>query len=338
MRQGVFRFFSLMKTPKEDTSRAAVGGQAVIEGVMMRSPEAVVVAVRRPDGAIVYRRRSFRSLSASSKLWGAAVLRGAVVLVESLVLGMEALSFSSRVVMEDETSATRNGPQALWSRLLTIFTVVAALAVGIGLFFYLPLLVAHVTGVRSGLAFNLIDGAVRLLLFVGYLVAVGQWKEIRRVFEYHGAEHMSIHAYEAGGALSIEEAARHSPSHPRCGTSFLLVVAMVSVIVFVVLPRPHTPLDPLVALRLLLVPLVAGLSYEVLKLAARWPDNPLLRPLVAAGTWLQRLTTRIPDPGQLEVALVALKSALGHDVSALAQDYEELMHKTEGILSARVEA
>ncbi len=334
MRQGVFRFFSFVKMADDKTAFAAVGGQAVIEGVMMRSPEAVVVAVRRPDGSIVYRRRPFRSLSATSKVWGAAMLRGAVVLVESLFLGMEALSFSSQLAVQDGAQGRRTRAQTLWSGLLSVFTVLAALTLGLGLFFYLPLVLAHLTGVRSGLGFNLFDGAARLLVFVGYLLAVGQWKEIRRVFAYHGAEHMSIHAYEAGEELSAEHAARYSPVHPRCGTSFLLVVVMASILVFVMLPRPHSPLDPLVVARLLLVPVIAGLSYELLRLAARWPENPVLRPLVAAGTWLQRLTTRIPDQGQLEGALVALKSALGQDVSTAAQDYDVLMQRGEGSVAA----
>ncbi|MBC7187255.1 MAG: DUF1385 domain-containing protein [Calditrichaeota bacterium] len=306
----------------EQTKLPSVGGQAVIEGVMMRAPDAVAVAVRRPDGRIVYRLRPFRSLTARSKFWGLALLRGGVVLVESLLLGLEALTFSSRVAMGEDGQA-ESGKQTLGNRLLTVLTFVVAMAIGLGLFFYLPLLVAHLTGVRSGLLFNLIDGVVRLGLLVGYLLAISQWKEIRRVFEYHGAEHMSIHAYEQGGELSVEEASRHGQAHARCGTSFLLVVAMVSVLVFVMLPRPRSPLDPLVVVRLLLVPVIAGLSYELLRLGARWPRNPLLRPLVAVGMWLQGLTTRVPDQGQLEVALVALKSALGEDVSALATAYPD---------------
>ncbi|MCR4439003.1 MAG: DUF1385 domain-containing protein [bacterium] len=306
----------------EQTQVPSVGGQAVIEGVMMRAPGAVAVAVRRPDGSIVYRLRPFRSLTERSKLWGAALLRGGVVLVESLLLGVEALTFSSRVAMGEDGQA-EFGKQTLWNRLLTVLTFGVAVAIGLGLFFYLPLLVAHLTGVRSGLLFNLIDGVVRLGLFVAYLLAISQWKEIRRVFEYHGAEHMSIHAYQQGGELSVEEASRHGQAHARCGTSFLLVVVMVSVLVFVMLPRPRSPLDPLVVVRLLLVPLIAGLSYELLRLGAKWPRNFLLRPLVAVGMWLQGLTTRVPDRGQLEVALVALRSALGQDVSAVATAYAD---------------
>jgi len=300
---------------------------------MMRGADAVSVAVRRPDGTIVYRRRPFQSLSARKGFWGLAVLRGAVVLVESLLLGIEALAFSSQVAMDEDGRSEQQGKVTFCSRAATAFTLVAAAAIGVGLFFYLPLLVAHLTGVQSGVLFNLIDGVVRLAIFLAYLVVIGQWKEIRRIFEYHGAEHMSIHAYEQGKELSVAEVGRHGQAHPRCGTSFLLVVAMVSVLVFVLLPRPRTPLHPLVGVRLLLVPVIAGLSYELLRFGAKWPRNPLFRPLVAAGVWLQRLTTRVPDARQLEVAIVALKSALGEDVSAIATAYRE--EKAESAASAR---
>ena len=289
----------------------------------MRAPGVVSVAVRRPDGDIVYRVRPHRSLSTGKGPWRFAVLRGAVVLVESLLLGIEALAFSSRVAMGEDGEVTQSEKANLWSRAATALTVVVALAIGLGLFFYLPLVVAHLTGVRSGLIFNLVDGVVRLVVFLTYLVVIGQWREIRRVFAYHGAEHMSIHAYEQGRELSVAEASHQDQAHPRCGTSFLLVVALVSMVVFVLLPRPRSPLDPVVVARLVLVPLIAGLSYELLRLGAKWPHNPLLYPLVAVGVWLQRLTTRVPDEQQLEVALVALRSALGQDVSAMATPYRQ---------------
>ncbi len=316
-------FFLRSGMRMEEEKLNPVGGQAVIEGVMMRAPGVVSVAVRRPDGGIVYRVRPYRSVSTGKGPWRFAVLRGAATLVESLLLGIEALAFSSRVAMGEDAEESQTEKANLWSRVATALTVVAAFAIGLALFFYLPLLVAHLTGVRSGLLFNLIDGVVRLVVFLAYLVLIGQWKEIRRVFAYHGAEHMSIHAYEQGRELSVAEASHYDQAHPRCGTSFLLVVALVSMVVFVLLPRPHSPLDPLVVVRLLLVPLIAGLSYELLRLGAKWPRNPLLYPLVAVGVWLQRLTTRVPDEQQLEVALVALRSVLGQDVSAMAIPYAQ---------------
>lgn len=323
MREVRIPFFLPSSMRMDEGKLSPVGGQAVIEGVMMRAPGVVSVAVRRPDGDIVYRVRPHRSLSTGKGPWRFAVLRGAVVLVESLLLGIEALAFSSRVAMGEDGEVTQSEKANLWSRAATALTVVVALAIGVGLFFYLPLVVAHLTGVRSGLMFNLVDGVVRLVVFLTYLVVIGQWREIRRVFAYHGAEHMSIHAYEQGRELSVAEASHHEQAHPRCGTSFLLVVALVSMVVFVLLPRPRSPLDPVVVARLLLVPLIAGLSYELLRLGAKWPHNPLLYPLVAVGVWLQRLTTRVPDEQQLEVALVALRSALGQDVSAMATPYRQ---------------
>lgn len=316
-------FFLPSSMRMDEERRSPVGGQALIEGVMMRGPGVVSVGVRRPDGSIVYRVRPHRSLSTGKGPWGFAVLRGAVVLVESLLLGIEALTFSSRMATGEDEEGTQPGKLNRWSRAATGLTLMAALAIGLGLFFYLPLLVPHLMGVRLGLMFNLVDGVVRLVVFLTYLVVIGQWREIRRVFAYHGAEHMSIHAYEQGRELSVAEASHHDQAHPRCGTSFLLVVALVSMGVFVLLPRPRSPLDPLVVVRLLLVPLIAGLSYELLRLGAKWPRNPLFYPLVAVGVWLQRLTTRVPDEQQLEVALVALRSALGQDVSAMATPYPQ---------------
>ncbi len=310
-----------------------VGGQAVIEGVMMRSPDAVAVAVRKPDGSIVYDTRSYVSLTKRSKFWALPVIRGAVVLIESLALGIKALTFSSEVAIEEEgrenEQKRRNAEKesvftALLPKIMMIFTVIAALGIGVLLFFYLPLAVTHLFGINSGVLFNLIDGILRLAVFLAYLGAISMWKEIRRVFEYHGAEHKSICSFENKEPLTLESARKYSTLHPRCGTSFLLVVVIVSIFVFVLLGKPSSPIDPIVLVRLSLVPLIAGLAYEVIKLSDRHRNNPLVSAFVAPGLWLQKITTKEPDDAQLEVAFVALRSALGEDVSNVATQYTKL--------------
>jgi uncharacterized protein YqhQ len=194
-------------------------------------------------------------------------------------------------------------------------TVFFSLALGIGIFFYLPLVLTDRLGVRGGIAFNLVDGAIRLLFFFVYLWAVTRWKEMRRVFEYHGAEHKSIFAYEAGLPLTVENARRMTRFHPRCGTSFLLIVMVSSIVVFIFLGRPETIGDRFI--RLAFVPLVGGISYEAIRFSGRHADKSWVRLLVRPGLALQRLTTREPSDDQLEVALAALRGAL--DLPALAE-------------------
>ena len=209
---------------KEDNMH--VGGQAVIEGVMMRSPNAVSVAVRKTDGSIVYRTRPFVSLTKRSKFWALPILRGALVLFESLVLGIQALSFSSEVAMQEvekekNKETEESAGRQFWSKIMMALTLILALGIGLGLFFYLPLVATQFVGVESGIIFNLIDGGFRLVVFLAYLGTIALWKEIRRVFEYHGAEHKSIKAFENKEDLSTESASKYSTFHPRCGTSFL---------------------------------------------------------------------------------------------------------------------
>jgi len=291
-----------------------IGGQAVIEGVMMRAPGAVATAVRRPDGTISVRRREFRSAAEKFRLFRLPILRGAVALIESLSLGMGALLFSAE---EAAGETTKEAPEKTrW----TLWLVLAgSLLLGIGFFFYLPLLLTEWTGVRGGLAFNVIDGIIRLVFLLAYVKAISLWGEIRRVLAYHGAEHKSIFNLESGRELSVENAQSFTTLHPRCGTSFLFIVMIVSVLVFCLLGRPDGIADRLV--RLAFLPLIAGVSYEILKLSGKWADRPWMAPLVRPGLYLQTMTTREPTADQVEVALAALRAALGESL----EDREELL-------------
>ncbi len=301
-----------------------VGGQAVIEGVMMRSPEMVAVACRRADGNIIVWRKPYRSLLSRFKLLALPIFRGSIVLIESLTLGVQALTFSGDVAMEDE-SAKQNGNaktpgQPLGQRTLSQkiwmgLTLALAFAVGLGLFFYVPLLLTDWLGARSGFWFNLVDGIIRLIFFLGYLWLITMMKDIRRVFEYHGAEHKSIFNFEEKKDLTPDNASRFSRFHPRCGTSFLLIVMIVSILVFMALGRPQSLGDRL--LRLAFIPVIGGISYEFIRLSDKGYRNAFWRLFILPGLWLQRLTTKEPDHPQLEVAIVALKAALGEQVEIL---------------------
>jgi uncharacterized protein YqhQ len=282
---------------------ASVGGQAVIEGVMMRAPEGWAVAVRRPDGVIEARSDELPRLSARSRAAKVPLIRGMMVLVESLSLGFRALSWSA-------TKATDEDEEEIKRRHI-VGAMIVAFIFFVGFFMLLPLLVAkgaeRVLG-DSTVVFNVVDGLVRVLLFVGYIWAIGRSEEIARVFMFHGAEHKTIHAYEAGDPLAIDGIQKYSPRHPRCGTNFLLIVILIAIVVFTIVGRPSWVW--LLASRVLLIPVIAGISYEILKLAAnqRWMSL-VSRP----GIWLQRLTTREPTDDQVEVAIASLLAALGSD-------------------------
>jgi uncharacterized protein YqhQ len=270
---------------------------------MMRAPAAWSVAVRRPDGVIEARHDDLPRLSSRSVFARIPLFRGVMVLAESLTLGFRALSWSARkaAAEEEEELSTKS----------IIGAMTIALIFFLALFMLLPLLVARgvekVLG-ESTVLFNVVDGAVRMLLFVGYIWAIGRSREIKRVFQYHGAEHKTIHAYEAGDPLEMEAIQRYSPRHPRCGTNFLLIVILIAIIVFTVIGRPSFLW--LVASRILLIPVIAGVSYEVLKAAA---DHRWLALASRPGIWLQRLTTSEPSDDQVEVAVASLLAALGVD-------------------------
>lgn len=287
-----------------------VGGQAVIEGVMMRSPERVAIAVRRSDGKIVLKNDPYVSYTKRHKFWNLPIVRGAVILIESMVLGVKALTFSGDIAVEIEDQPSKKKTNnSLWLGM----TVVFSLALGLLIFFYLPLKLTEFLGLENGFTFNLVDGILRMLIFLLYLYLITMMKDIRRVFQYHGAEHKSIFTYEANQRLTIENTQKFKPYHPRCGTSFLIMVLIISVIVFMFLGKPDTIADRLI--RLAFVPLIGGISYELIKLSDKRTGNPVVKFLIAPGLWLQKITALEPDESMLEVAIVALEGSLGKDFS-----------------------
>lgn len=273
---------------------------------MMRAPEKIAIAVRKPNGQIGLKEEPFFSLSKRVKLFGLPLIRGVVALVETIAIGVKAITYSADAALQDEDG---NGQgQRTFSTPWLVGTVMVALGFGFLLFFYLPLFIAGLFKFESGFLFNMIDGLIRLIVLLLYVWLISMWKEIRRIFEYHGAEHKTIFAYEAGGTLTVENARNYTTHHPRCGTSFLLIVVGVSIVVFLFLGRPETVGERL--LRFLFVPVIGGVSYELIKLSGKKQRSRVARIFMAPGLWLQRITTKEPSDDQLEVALVALKSAL----------------------------
>jgi len=325
-----------MKTPSQYTS---IGGQAVLEGVMMRSPHFISVAVRKSDSKIVLKSQPFQSIAAKFPVLKKPILRGVVLLLESMVHGIQSLSFSANIAAEEEekkaTGKTSNDAQPL-TQVAIALSIISAIAMGMGLFVALPhLLTALIAGenftVHSPL-FHLIDGLIKMTILTLYVYLIALMKDIHRVFQYHGAEHKSIYAFEAGLDLTVENARKFSTQHPRCGTSFLLFLVLISVLVFsVVFPvfgltkLSETPIINhllMIVVKIGLMMPVAGLSYEFIKLAAKHMDNPFFRALVWPGMVLQNLTTREPDDSQLEVALASLRQVLSLEKKALAPGEE----------------
>ena len=297
-------------TPSLDMKKQTeVGGQAVIEGVMMRAPQKISIAVRKPNGEIALKEEPFVSLSKRVKFLGVPLVRGMIALIETIVIGIKAITYSADVAVQDEGSENSGKGQKTFSTVWLVGTVVVALGFGFLLFFYLPLVVTGLFGFESGFLFNMVDGFLRLVVLLLYIWLISMWKEIRRIFEYHGAEHKTIFAYEAGQPLTVESVRTYTTHHPRCGTSFLLIVIGVSIIVFLFLGRPDTVGDRF--FRFLFIPVIGGVSYELIKLSGKKHRSKIARFLLAPGLWLQRITTKEPSDDQLEVALVALRSALG---------------------------
>ncbi len=280
-----------------------VGGQAVIEGVMMRAPKSLAIALRRPNGEILIKEDRWRSLSERWSFLKWPFLRGSLIMLEALINGMQALTFSANQALEEEKESLGD-----WALFLTIFV---GLGAGVVLFVVLPHvisgLVGRLFGVRLGvehLLFHLIDGAVKIMIFLGYVWLISLVKEIRRIFEYHGAEHKSVYAYEAGEALTVENAKKFSTLHPRCGTAFILVVLLISIFFFsIVFPFVPTLYDrpgvmnqmiPIVMKVLFMFP-IAGLAYEMIRFSSRNMDRGLIRLAILPGLWMQKLTTREPS-------------------------------------------
>ncbi len=267
---------------------------------MMRAPAAWSVAVRGPDGTIVGRRDELGRLSERNRWARVPFIRGIFVLGESLTLGFKALAWSAQKATDEEEEPL-TGAQIGW-------TMALALLFFAGVFILIPALTAGFVAGESALWFNVFEGLLRLTMFIGYIWAIGRSKEIARVFEYHGAEHMSIHAFEAGRPLTVETVAEYPPEHPRCGTSFLLIVVLGSIIFFTFFGVPGFVF--LIVSRLLGIPIIAGFAYELLRWSGLRPEGRFAHWLALPGIWLQKLTTRVPDHGQIEVAISSLVTAL----------------------------
>jgi uncharacterized protein YqhQ len=286
-----------------------IGGQAVIEGVMMRAPRSIAIAVRRPTGEIVVRRDEVVPLSERYPIVKLPIVRGAVALFQSLIVGVKALNFSANEAMVEE--GEKKEELSSWAMA---GTMAVAFGFGILLFFVLPLYAAKLLTQSSiisdnNIIFNLVDGVIRVTVFLLYIWTISRMSDIQRVFQYHGAEHKSIFAFEAGEELTVANVRKYSCLHPRCGTSFLLIVMLVSIIIFSFIPKLW-PFYMKAGARILFLPLISGVSYELLKWTAKNDGSMLVKMVIAPGLALQRLTTREPDDSQIEVAIRSMEEAL----------------------------
>ncbi len=311
----------------------AVGGQAVLEGVMMRAPGMVATAVRRANGDIAVKKEPQVSLAEKYPLFKLPILRGAVGLIEMMVIGIRTLNYSAEIAMQDaEKDAGRNGnghtPKPVSparEKLKLGLTVLFSLTVGIAVFFVTPLATTtfFFDVEQQPLWFNLIAGAIRIGLLLGYLAVISMIKDIKRLFQYHGAEHKAVFAFEKGEGLTVAAAARQSRFHPRCGTSFLLIVMCTAIVLFSVLDvfliswLGKINMLTRIATHLPLIPLVGGISYEFIRASAKRSETMIGKIVVAPGLWLQKITTKDPDESQLEVAVIALRCALGEEYEAV---------------------
>jgi uncharacterized protein YqhQ len=291
------------------------GGQALIEGVMMRGRDAIAVALRHPDGRIVTATERLDSGFHGNRVSRWPLIRGLVVLYETLIVGTRWLVRSASVAARDQGVELGRGAVAI---MLGV-----TLVVGLGFFFVVPLLLASAAAgsAQNGLIQHLLEGVVRIALFIGYLLLVSRSPDVRRVFQYHGAEHMSIHALEAGDPLTVDAVRRYPTAHQRCGTEFLVIVAMLSILAFSLVGRQ----DPLVMVgsRIVLIPLIAAVGYELLRWGARHRANPIVHALFLPGIWVQAITTRRPTDDMIEVAIVSLEEALRADGETVPTGSEE---------------
>jgi len=292
----------------------AVGGQAVIEGVMMKGAEDIAIAVRKPDGEIVVKKEKLKSNR--KKISKIPIIRGIFTFVDSLVLGVNALLYSSEFVdVEEEEKKKPSKLDEFLEKNIIWISVVISVVFSVVLFILLPTVLVGVLKAYTGntLILNGIEGIVRIAIFLGYILAISGMKDIRRVFEYHGAEHKSIFCYEHGEELTVENVKKYGRLHPRCGTSFLFIVMIVSILLFSLFSWSGVLMRLLI--RILLIPIVAGISYEIIKWAGK-SESKLSCIVSAPGMWLQKLTTREPDDKQIEVAVEALKNVLVPDPEA----------------------
>ena len=304
--------------PKKITD-LAVGGQAVIEGVMMRDAHRTATAVRLPNGEIDVETRTVSSIRDRYPVLNLPLIRGSVIMVESLIIGMRALSFSAQAAGEEDEQMTKKE---------IAMTILFALVLASILFIVIPTGAAHLAAAYTDdpIAFNLIEGGIRLMVFLLYIWGISFMGGIRRVFQYHGAEHKTIHCYEAGEALTVENVQKFPRLHPRCGTNFLLIVMVVAIVFHVFFGWPDLWLR--ILSRLAILPVVAGVSYEIIRFAGR-SENHFVHILITPGLWLQYLTTRPPADEMVEVAIESLKAVLpAEDIPAGSGNYRNEQKET----------
>ena len=291
--------------------RHTYGGQAVLEGVMIRGQCHFSIAVRRPDGTIAHQSEQINLLF-TGRLRRLPLIRGILVLIETLTLGMRALSYSANVGAEAEGEELGKGAMAVM--------MAVALTFAIGLFFLAPVFASRgLEGVLdSDIVSNIAEGVIRLGLFLGYIFLISRMNDIRRVFMYHGAEHMTVHAQERGDPLELEAVRKYPTAHPRCGTAFLMTVMVVAIIIFTFVPRD--PLWWLITSRIVLIPIIAAISYEVIRFSGFHSNNPVVRLITIPNLALQGLTTRQPDDDQIEIAIHAMEHAIDADENGLPSD------------------
>lgn len=309
--------------------KGTLGGQAVIEGVMMKGPDSYSVAVRKPDRKIQVKLHKYQSFGERHKLGKIPFIRGVISFGESLVVGTKTLSYSSSFYEEDEveTKADKLFKDIFKEKAESViigFTVLLSVVIAVALFMLFPAAIAEFLGkwIDSHMIVAVIEGIIRLLIFIIYVVLISQMEDIKRVFMYHGAEHKTINCYEAGDELTPENVAKHSRYHKRCGTSFLFIVMVVSIFVFMFITAKQMWLRFL--LRLVLIPVVAGISYEFIRLAGR-NDNPILNVLSKPGMWIQKLTTKEPEEEMIQVAIISVEAVL------YGQEYVDAVNEAQGI-------
>lgn len=314
----------IMAKNKEIIHKTSIGGQAVIEGVMMRGPQKIATAVRKPDGEIEMEEKPIGAVR-RNKILKLPIIRGCINFFDSMILGIKSLMYSAKFFeLDDEGNQIEEEPGRFEKWLNTklgsekatnaviYIAVVISLIFSVGLFILLPAVISEfIRGfIKNHMAVTAIEGGVRIAIFMTYILLVSRMKDIKRVFMYHGAEHKTINCYECGEELTVENVRKHTRKHPRCGTSFLLIVMVISIVIFWFVTIDNTILR--ILLKLALLPIVAGISYEIIKFAGRH-DNWFTAAISAPGKWFQAITTNEPDDQQIEVAIAAFKAVMPED-------------------------
>jgi len=276
-----------------------IGGQAVIDGVMMKSKKRIVTSIRKGK-KIISKKREFIPIIARKKIYKTPIIRGIISIFELMIVGMQELAWSA-----DQQTDEKQG-KLTWLQLLITFSI-SILAV-IGIFIIAPYYLTKVFYSEINIWFNLIDGGFRVLMFVLYLAIIGLMADMKRVFQYHGAEHKSVNCYEAGKKLTVSNVKKFSTIHPRCGTSLLVFVIVISILLFSLIKDPRWYVN--IPFRIILIPVIVGISFEIVKLSAKFKNSRILKALIIPGLWTQKLTTREPDSKQIEVAIKSLKKAM----------------------------